>query len=70
MEHRHLTAPEIASLEQNGCRSTDWDKVLVAWGDHDYSCHLCDAKFTGDVRLGVFDKEFILPGGVPCHSGI
>ncbi len=70
MEHRHLTAPEIAALEQNGCRSTDWDKVLVAWGDRDYSCHLCDAKFTGDVRLGVFDKEFILPGGVPCHSGI
>ena len=27
-------------------------------------------RFSGDVRLGVFQSEFTLPGGIKKHSGL
>ena len=67
---RTLTAEEIRQLEENGCRCADWSRVQVNWKDDAPIRHICDAKFSGDIRLGIFEKEFILPGGVPSHSGI
>ena len=68
--YRALTAGEIRQLEANGCRSTDWSRVQVNWTDDRSIGNVCDAKFSGDVRLGVFEKEFSLPGGVPCTCGV
>lgn len=68
--YRALTAGEIRQLEENGCRSTDWTRVQVNWTNDKSIRNVCDAKFSGDVRLGIFEKEFILPGGVPCICGV
>ena len=68
--YRALTAGEIQQLEENGCRSTDWTRVRVNWTNDKSIRNVCDAKFSGDVRLGIFEKEFILPGGVPCICGV
>jgi len=34
------------------------------------SDHIHQAHFSGTIRLGVFEKEFILPGGIKRHSGL
>ena len=70
MNERNLTSAEIRKLLANGCRCDNWDRVHVNWGDASYTDSICDTKFSGDISLGRFEKEFLLRGGVPCHSGI
>lgn len=46
----------------------DWAKVWVSVRfTTDYVYH---TRFSGEVRLGVFEKEFILPGGIRKHAGL
>ena len=46
----------------------DWTKVWVSGRfTTDYVYH---TRFSGEVRLGVFEKEFILPGGIRKHAGL
>jgi hypothetical protein len=68
MQYRKLTEKEIAALQQQGCSAEDWNSVEVSEG---FSTeHVCNATFSGSIRLGRFDKVFTLPGGLQRHSGI
>lgn len=68
MDYRHLTAQEERQLREQGCTADSWDNVLVRDGfDAEY---VIDAHFSGPIRLGVFRREFDLPGGLKIHSGI
>ena len=65
---RKLTAQEIAQLEQQGCKATDWSEMEVAEAfDARYVRH---TNFSGHNRLGVYGKEIELPGGIKIHTGI
>ncbi len=68
MNYRHLTEDEILRLKSQSCLADDWGKVLVA--NKFTTEHVHHTRFSGDVRLGVFDSEFILPGGIKKHSGL
>lgn len=65
---RNLQPEEIAILQSQGCRAESWDTVLVPHTfDTRYINHV---QFSGTVILGVFEKEFTLPGGIRKHSGL
>ncbi|WP_293709696.1 DUF4954 family protein [uncultured Parabacteroides sp.] len=65
---RNLRPEEIAILQSQNCHAESWDQVFVPLTfDTKY---LSNVHFSGSVILGLFEKEFILPGGVRKHSGI
>lgn len=67
-QYRNLTESEISLLESNGCTAEDWALVNVADGfDPKY---VRETDFSGYIRLGVFEKEMKLTGGVVKHTGI
>ena len=68
MNYRHLTSDEIARLEKQLCTASDWDRVLVS--EYFTPDHVFYSRFTGDIRLGSFDKEFSLAGGMKKHAGL
>lgn len=63
-----LTAEQIAVLEKQLCRCDNWDDVSVAQ-DFDPK-YVRNANFSGQIRLGSFQKSFTLAGGIVKHSGI
>lgn len=67
-DYRKLTAAEIEQLKAQMCMAADWDSVDVA---NDFSAdYVKSARFSGNVRIGAFNKEFVLPGGMVKHSGL
>lgn len=65
---RKLTQNEIEVLKAQMCSASDWDRIEVA---EDFAPeHIRYARFSGDIRLGSFRKEFSLAGGMVKHSGI
>ncbi|MBR6539526.1 MAG: DUF4954 family protein [Bacteroides sp.] len=66
MEYRHLTSDEIGQLKAQGCLADDWQKVWVAPTFTTNYVH--DTRFSGEVKLGVFEHEFELPGGIHKHA--
>lgn len=55
--YRLLTKEEIARLEARHCIASDWSGVEVADDFHtDYIHH---TRFSGKVRLGVFEKSLL-----------
>ncbi len=68
IEYRKLSDQERDMLIAQNCTATDWDNVLVCEGfSPEYVRY---TRFSGQVRLGSFDKEFELPGGMKKHSGL
>ena len=68
MDYRNLTEDEILQLKSQSCMADDWDKVWVSPRfTTDYVYH---TSFSGEVRLGVFETEFTLPGGIKKHAGL
>ena len=68
MEYRLLSAQEIEKLEAQYCSAADWSLVEVAKEFvPDFVRH---TRFSGKVRLGVFEGEFHLPGGITKHAGL
>ena len=66
--YRLLTNEEINRLEAQACSASDWNDVQVdEYFTPDYVHH---ARFSGKVRLGVFEYEFALPGGICKHAGL
>jgi len=66
--YRLLTEEEIRTLESNGCRAENWATVSVA---EDFRPqHIHGARFYGNIRLGVFEKEIKTGEGFCRHSGI
>lgn len=65
---RDLNIQEIQELEKQGSHCDNWNLVKVADGfdtKHVYGC-----TFSGDIRIGVFEKILELPGGMKKHSGL
>ena len=60
--YRNLTEDEILRLKSQSCLADDWEKVRVADGFSTEFVH--HTRFSGEVKLGVFQGEFILPGGI------
>ncbi len=65
---RQLTQQEISQLESQNCSAQDWKQVEVAEGF--CADYVKDTRFSGLCRLGIFEQEFALPGGLKVHSGI
>ena len=66
--YRTLTSDEINRLEAQACTAADWNEVQVAEGfTTDYIHH---TRFSGQIRLGRFEGEFRLAGGVCKHAGL
>lgn len=63
-----MTEDEILRLKSQSCLADDWEKVRVADGFSTEFVH--HTRFSDEVKLGVFQGEFILPGGICKHSGL
>ena len=64
----NLTAEQIAALEAQSCRCENWSEVTVA---EDFNPkYVRNVNFSGQIRLGSFNKIFTLAGGIRKHSGI
>jgi len=68
MEYRKLTQEEISALKSNACSAEDWSKIEVDEGFD--ASFIRNTAFSGQIRLGRFEKSFTLPGGIRRHSGI
>jgi len=68
MNYRNLTSKEIDVLKIQGCTSCNWTDILVH--ENFNPGYIKNVHFSGKVKLGVFEKEFSLPGGLKKHSGI
>lgn len=66
--YRSLTKEEIGRLEAQACTAADWNEVQVA--ERFTTAHVHHARFSGKIRLGVFEGEFQLAGGVHKHAGL
>ncbi len=69
MEYRRLTAGEINTLEANGCRAEDWQKVEVAKEGFDTN-YVRNANFYGIVRIGALNADVEVTWDFLRHSGI
>ncbi|MDR1003789.1 MAG: DUF4954 family protein [Prevotellaceae bacterium] len=68
MDYRKLSKEEILRLQNQACLADNWEKVTVACGfGTEYVHH---TRFSGEVRLGVFQSEFTLAGGIKKHAGL
>ncbi len=66
--YRQLTEEEILCLQKQSCISDDWNQIEVTENfSTEYVHH---TRFSGTVRLGAFNGEFTLPGGIKKHSGL
>ncbi|MGD1042016.1 MAG: DUF4954 family protein [Sedimentisphaerales bacterium] len=65
---RPLTPAEISKLTSQGCICPDWSKVQVADGFNPE--RVKTTGFSGDVRLGLFQKDVHFKGGLTRPSGI
>ena len=66
--YRKLNEDEIRLLQEHSCTADDWANIEVATNfKTDYVFH---TRFSGKVRLGVFEHEFTLAGGMKKHSGL
>ena len=66
--YRKLNEDEIRLLQEHSCTADDWANIEVAQNfKTDYVFH---TRFSGKVKLGVFEHEFTLAGGMKKHSGL
>ena len=66
--YRLLTPAEIAQLEKQLCVADSWENIQVS--ENFTPTHIHYTRFSGTIRLGVFEKEFQLPGGMSKHAGL
>ena len=67
-DYRKLTAAEVEVLKAQMCSAEDWNQVEVTEGFIPETVQ--HTRFSGNVKLGVFRKEFMLAGGMRKHSGV
>ena len=66
--YRNLDADEIARLSAQFCQAEDWSKIRVPEGFT--TANISHARFSGDITLGVFEKDILLPGGLKKKAGL
>lgn len=63
-----LSERQIAALESQSCRCDDWTLVKVS---EDFNPkYVRNVNFSGEIRLGSFNRTFTLAGGIRKHSGV
>ena len=67
-QYRSLTSEEIGQLVLQSCTCSDWSKFKVP-EDFDPE-YIVQTHFSGDIKIGKFDREITLYGGVTFHTGI
>jgi NDP-sugar pyrophosphorylase family protein len=67
-DFRPLTEKEIAQLTNQGCTCSDWSKVKVARRFE--PSKIRSTHFSGQVCLGIFEKEITFFGGLKRQAGI
>ncbi len=67
-KYRLLTKKEIDQLISQGCSCDDWTNIQVA--EQFDTGKVKTTKFSGNIKLGVFDKEFTFFSGVKKPAGI
>lgn len=65
---RQINEQEITQLKQQRCHSQDWNKIFVHPNFRPE--RVWDAAFSGEIKMGLFESVFELPGGVKIQSGI
>lgn len=66
--YRQLLDNEIEILVKQSCVCKDWSKILV---HNDFSpLKVQRTFFSGNIKLGYFDKEILFYGGVEKNTGI
>jgi hypothetical protein len=65
---RPLTAAEISKLTSLGCACSEWSKVQVVEGFNPE--RVKTTNFSGDIRLGLFQKDVRFCGGLIRPAGI
>lgn len=66
--YRRLTEEEISRLKAQSCVADHWEEVEVAGQFRTEYVH--HTRFSGHVRLGVFEDTFTLAGGITKHAGL
>jgi NDP-sugar pyrophosphorylase family protein len=67
-KYRQINSNEISALEKQHCSCSDWSKVFVS--ENFSTEHIQYCTFSGDIKLGAFNKEYTLDGNIKRHSGI
>ncbi|MFP4547277.1 MAG: DUF4954 family protein [Fidelibacterota bacterium] len=67
-DYRNLTAEEIKILENNKCNCENWLQIRVK--ENFSPANLHKVEFSGDIKLGLFQKKHKLWGGVEKKCGI
>ncbi|MBA7622768.1 hypothetical protein ES703_30154 [subsurface metagenome] len=67
-EFRALSEAEIAQLEKQWCRCSDWTSIKVAQKFNPERVRF--THFSGDVKLGVFEKQVSFSVGLKKPAGI
>ena len=66
--YRKLNEEEISQLIAHSCTADDWANIEVA---QDFKTdYVYYTRFSGKVKLGVFEHEFTLAGGMKKHAGL
>jgi NDP-sugar pyrophosphorylase family protein len=67
-EYRSLSSEEIKQLAIQGCYSSSWNNVLVA--QNFKPDRIRGVSFSGQVKLGTYEKHMSFPSGVKRLTGI
>ena len=68
MTYRKLNEQEIRKLKEQGCTAVDWNAIDVV---PDFKTdNIYYTRFSGNVKLGIFDHEFTLAGGMKKRAGL
>ncbi len=65
---RQLLEEEITRLQAQGCSAVDWSRVEIS--DASSLKYIRGVRFSGDIRLGRFERSFEMPGGIHKHTGL
>ena len=65
---RQLLEEEITRLQAQGCSAEDWSRVEIS--DASSLKYIRGVRFSGDIRLGRFERSFEMPGGIHKHTGL
>lgn len=68
MRYRKLTKKEIEILKSQSCKADNWNDISVH--PHFNPERIHHVYFSGKIKLGLFEAEFVLPGGFKKRAGI
>jgi NDP-sugar pyrophosphorylase family protein len=68
MEYRNLTSEEITQLEKQYCQAQNWASVEVR--ENFSTQYIHQTVFSGNIKLGSFDRVFTFDGGAQKHAGL